>query len=172
MDELNRRKATAYTHPNDPACCLNIASGVPPVIIEYGTDTTRTIASLVFSGTAQTMQGHQLHLLARRRHAEFVTERFLVQAVSFPGVKERVSPPRPCSRRYAGSTTTPRRHPIRGDGRPDQVHPGLEHRLRNRLPLSHRCRACEGVGRDLFRRRSACHRTRQRHANPPGHEAA
>lgn len=53
MDELNRRKATAYTHPNDPSCCLNIASSVPPVIIEYGTDTTRTIASLVFSGTAQ-----------------------------------------------------------------------------------------------------------------------
>jgi hypothetical protein len=53
MDELHRRKATAYTHPNDPTCCLNVASSVPPVIIEYGTDTTRTIASLIFSGTAQ-----------------------------------------------------------------------------------------------------------------------
>lgn len=48
MDELHRRKVTAYTHPDNPACCENVASGVPPVIIEYGTDTTRTIASLIF----------------------------------------------------------------------------------------------------------------------------
>jgi len=52
MDELHRRKATAYTHPNNPACCQNFA-GIPPTIIEWGTDTTRTIASLIFSGTSQ-----------------------------------------------------------------------------------------------------------------------
>jgi predicted TIM-barrel fold metal-dependent hydrolase len=51
MDELNRRKATAYTHPNNPACCQNLA-GIPSTIIEWGTDTTRTIASLIFSGTS------------------------------------------------------------------------------------------------------------------------
>src|SRR5262245_28767345 len=51
MDELHRRKASAYTHPNNPACCENLA-GIPPTIIEWGTDTTRTIASLIFSGTS------------------------------------------------------------------------------------------------------------------------
>lgn len=50
--ELNRRKAVIYTHPLSPECCKNIKSDVPPAVIEYATDTTRTIASLVFSGTA------------------------------------------------------------------------------------------------------------------------
>jgi predicted TIM-barrel fold metal-dependent hydrolase len=51
--ELNRRKAVVYTHPLTPDCCRNVMPGViPPGVIEYATDTTRTIASLVFSGTA------------------------------------------------------------------------------------------------------------------------
>ena len=51
-EELNRRKAVVYTHPLSPDCCRNIKSDVPPSAIEYATDTTRTIASLAFSGTA------------------------------------------------------------------------------------------------------------------------
>jgi predicted TIM-barrel fold metal-dependent hydrolase len=51
-EELNRRKAVIYTHPLSPECCKNIKSDVPPAVVEYATDTTRTIASLVFSGTA------------------------------------------------------------------------------------------------------------------------
>jgi predicted TIM-barrel fold metal-dependent hydrolase len=51
-EELNRRKAVIYTHPLSPDCCRNIKSEVPPAVVEYATDTTRTIASLVFSGTA------------------------------------------------------------------------------------------------------------------------
>ncbi len=52
MDELNRRKAVVYTHPTDPSCCINLIPGVAGPIIEYGTDTSRTIASLLFTGTA------------------------------------------------------------------------------------------------------------------------
>ena len=51
-DELNRRKAVIYTHPNTPSCCLNLKDEVGAGTIEWATDTTRTIASLVFSGTA------------------------------------------------------------------------------------------------------------------------
>ncbi len=51
-EELNRRKAVIYTHPLSPECCRNIKTDVPPAVVEYATDTTRTIASLVFSGTA------------------------------------------------------------------------------------------------------------------------
>src|SRR5581483_3006728 len=51
-EELNRRKAVVYTHPLTPDCCRNTVPGVPPGVIEYATDTTRTIASLVFSGSA------------------------------------------------------------------------------------------------------------------------
>ena len=89
MDELNRRKATAYTHPNDPTCCLNIASNVPPVIIEYGTDTTRTIASLIFSGTAQRCKDINFIFSHAGGTISAVTERFLVQVVSFPPFKQR-----------------------------------------------------------------------------------
>ena len=50
--EINRRKAVVYTHPLTPDCCRNTVKGIPPGVIEYATDTTRTIASVVFSGTA------------------------------------------------------------------------------------------------------------------------
>jgi 6-methylsalicylate decarboxylase len=51
-EELNRRKAVVYTHPHSPDCCANLKVGVPAADIEWATDTTRTIASLLFSGTA------------------------------------------------------------------------------------------------------------------------
>jgi predicted TIM-barrel fold metal-dependent hydrolase len=52
MEELNRRGAVVFTHPMGAACCTNLQADVPVQVIEYGTDTTRTIASLIFSGTA------------------------------------------------------------------------------------------------------------------------
>ena len=67
-EELNRRKAVVYTHPLAPECCKNPVPGVSAAAIEYATDTTRTIASLVFSGTAARYPGHPLDLLPRRRH--------------------------------------------------------------------------------------------------------
>jgi predicted TIM-barrel fold metal-dependent hydrolase len=52
FEELNRRKAIVYTHPTQPQCCVGLVKGVPASSIEYATDSTRTIASLLFSGTA------------------------------------------------------------------------------------------------------------------------
>jgi len=54
-EELNRRKAIVYVHPVLANCCASLSvakDGVPNEIamIEFGTDTTRAIASLVFSG--------------------------------------------------------------------------------------------------------------------------
>jgi predicted TIM-barrel fold metal-dependent hydrolase len=54
FEELSRRRAVVYTHPLNPACCTKLADGVGPSSIEFATDTTRTIASLMFGkgGTA------------------------------------------------------------------------------------------------------------------------
>ncbi len=53
MAELNRRKALVYTHPTVANCCRNLIGGLHPHVVEYGTDTTRAIAQLVFTGDAQ-----------------------------------------------------------------------------------------------------------------------
>ena len=53
MEELNRRKAVVYTHPTAADCCVNLVRTEQPVMIEFGTDTTRTIADIIFSGNAQ-----------------------------------------------------------------------------------------------------------------------
>jgi predicted TIM-barrel fold metal-dependent hydrolase len=52
LEELNRRKAVVYTHPTTPNCCGHLLPEAPVPMIEYGTDTTRSIASLVLSGAA------------------------------------------------------------------------------------------------------------------------
>ena len=52
LEELNRRKALVYVHPSSPACCTGLQAGIDASTIEFATDTTRTIASLLFSGSA------------------------------------------------------------------------------------------------------------------------
>lgn len=51
--ELERRKAIVYVHPTNAACCTRLIPEVADTIIEYGTDTTRAIASYVFRGAAR-----------------------------------------------------------------------------------------------------------------------
>lgn len=49
--ELNRRKAVVYVHPWTPGCCVGLVPSIPEYVIEYGTDTSRAIGSLIWSGT-------------------------------------------------------------------------------------------------------------------------
>ncbi len=54
MEELNRRKAVVTVHPTAADCCRNLsyAPGIGPGTIQYGTDTTRAILGVAFSGDA------------------------------------------------------------------------------------------------------------------------
>ena len=52
LEELNRRKALVYTHPTDAQCCQGLIPRVNNQLLEYPTDTTRTIFSLVVSDAA------------------------------------------------------------------------------------------------------------------------
>lgn len=51
MEELNRRKALVYVHPDAPVCCRNLLRDLfNNSVIEYTADTTRAIANLLFKG--------------------------------------------------------------------------------------------------------------------------
>lgn len=52
MDELNRRKAVVYAHPFRAECCINLLPDGAGLGITLVNDTTYTIASVLFSGTA------------------------------------------------------------------------------------------------------------------------
>lgn len=52
MEELNRRKAVVHVHPTAANCCRNLDYGAAPGSVEYGTDTTRAIVGVTFSGDA------------------------------------------------------------------------------------------------------------------------
>jgi predicted TIM-barrel fold metal-dependent hydrolase len=53
LDELNRRKALVFVHPAAAKCCRGLVPGLSDSVIEYETDTARTMASLIFSGAAE-----------------------------------------------------------------------------------------------------------------------
>jgi 6-methylsalicylate decarboxylase len=53
FEELNRRGTVLYTHPTSHPCCERIVPGLRDADIEYGTNTTRAIAKMVFSGASR-----------------------------------------------------------------------------------------------------------------------
>jgi predicted TIM-barrel fold metal-dependent hydrolase len=52
MQELNRRKALVYTHPFRAECCVDLLPNGRALGITLTTETTLTIASVLYSGTA------------------------------------------------------------------------------------------------------------------------
>jgi predicted TIM-barrel fold metal-dependent hydrolase len=83
-DELNRRKATVYTHPADANCCVNLVQGVPPTAVEWGADTTRSITNLIFSGTSRKYRDINWIFSHGGGGLTAFAERLLVQMVTTP----------------------------------------------------------------------------------------
>jgi 6-methylsalicylate decarboxylase len=53
MEELNRRKAVVFIHPNLPSTASDIKLELPGYLIEFVFDTTRAVANLISSGTME-----------------------------------------------------------------------------------------------------------------------
>lgn len=90
MNELNRRKAVLYTHPTAANCCRNLVPDVPPTVIEFGTDTSRAITHIVFSGTAARCPDLQFVFSHAGGTLPFLTERLVKMPVLDPSLAARV----------------------------------------------------------------------------------
>jgi len=90
MNELDRRKAILYTHPTLANCCRNLLPDVAPTVIEFGTDTSRTIADIVFSGTAARCPDVQFIFSHAGGTVPFLTERFVQAPVINRNLASRV----------------------------------------------------------------------------------
>jgi 6-methylsalicylate decarboxylase len=90
MEELNRRKALVYTHPTTANCCVNLVKTQQPVMIEFGTDTTRAIADIVFSGNARKFRDIRWIFSHAGGTMPFLIERFVRNPLLVPDAKDTV----------------------------------------------------------------------------------
>ena len=90
LDELNRRKAVVYTHPATADCCRNLLPEIPTTVIEFGTDTSRTITDILFSGTADRCRDAQFIFSHAGGTIPFLTERLVRLPVQNPAMQTRV----------------------------------------------------------------------------------
>jgi 6-methylsalicylate decarboxylase len=90
MEELNRRKALVYTHPTAANCCVNLVPTQQAVMIEFGTDTTRTIADIVFSGNARRFPDIRWIFSHAGGSMPFLIERFVRNPLLDPKAKAAV----------------------------------------------------------------------------------
>jgi predicted TIM-barrel fold metal-dependent hydrolase len=87
--ELNKRKATVYTHPTAANCCVNLVRGVDEAYLEFGTDTTRSIFTIIFSGFAEKYPDINWIWSHGGGSITAFYERFTVQALMRPPYKDK-----------------------------------------------------------------------------------
>jgi predicted TIM-barrel fold metal-dependent hydrolase len=101
-EELNRRKAVVYVHPLVAQCCAQLSVGAFPAVIEVPHDATRTVTSLLLSGTL--VRYPDIKWLFS--HAGGTVPMLAGRIEAFYGRGPPRSPPTAFWRRFGGSTTT------------------------------------------------------------------
>ena len=89
FEEVNRRGAVVYTHPSTNVCQMNVLPEIKQAAIEFGTDTTRTIASLLFSGAASRYAATHFIFSHAGGTMPFLIDRF-VQLAELPALGSRL----------------------------------------------------------------------------------
>jgi len=90
MDELNRRGAVVYVHPTAADCCRNLMPMIQDWVIEFPVDTTRSIASLLFSGTILRCPDIKFIFAHCGGILPLLTEHLIRVPVIYPAMKELV----------------------------------------------------------------------------------
>ena len=91
FEELNRLRATVYTHPTSPNCCVNVLHGIPDYEIEWGTDTMRTIATLIFWGASRNYPDINFIFSHGGGALTAFVERFQIQMLELPPYKGKIT---------------------------------------------------------------------------------
>jgi predicted TIM-barrel fold metal-dependent hydrolase len=92
MEEINRRKLVVYTHPSNPKCCSALQEGIPGSTIEFATDTTRTITSLIFYGAAQKFKDIRFIFSHAGGTMPFLIERLTMLPKINPQLGKKITP--------------------------------------------------------------------------------
>ena len=148
LEELNRRKVTVYTHPTDAACCIGIIPKLIPNVIEYGTDTTRMIMSLIVNDAPNRFRDIRWIFSHAGGTLPFLVERIVGNDGDLADDAEEAGRARLAARSAAAFLL---RHGAgRESGRDDGAQAGRRprsDRLRDRLPLQHHGRPHPGTRR-------------------------
>jgi hypothetical protein len=107
FDELQRRAAVVFVHPNPSPDPSAHALGLPDTLIDFTADTTRAIAQLHYSSTFARTPTRQVHLRPRRKYHALPGRRFGIidEMRVIPGAEVRAT----AARHSAACTGIPRR---------------------------------------------------------------
>jgi predicted TIM-barrel fold metal-dependent hydrolase len=72
FDELNRRNAVVYSHPTDAACCHDTLPDTAPTSVEWNTDTSRAIFSMINESAQGEQAGTRVSPATRYANIRFI----------------------------------------------------------------------------------------------------
>jgi predicted TIM-barrel fold metal-dependent hydrolase len=90
LAELDHRGAVAYVHPTVAGCCQNLVPDLAPAFLELPFDTTRTIASLLYSGTLSRLRRIRWIFAHGGGTLPFLADRLSQWAKARPDLAERL----------------------------------------------------------------------------------